>query len=265
MYSPFQLAKKYLHYWVTASNGKGHGVHSPFVFDFITKLLNDKKAYGPYEPVEALRQQLKSSKEIITVDDFGAGSRTGASRQRTVSSIANNALKPKKYSQLLFRMVQYYQPKQIVELGTSLGITSSYLAAANPGAMLHTMEGAVEIAAIAKRNFTRLGLNNISLHQGNFDETLFPLLEQLKSIDLAFIDGNHRHEPTVRYFKAMLPYCQNDSIMVFDDIHWSKEMEQAWEEIKNDSKVLLSIDLFFIGIVFFRQEFKVKQHFSIRF
>ena len=265
MYSPFQLAKKWLVYWFTASNGKGHGVHSPFVFDFITKLLNDKQPYESYKKIEALRHQLQSSEQIITVEDFGAGSRTGASNQRSVSSIAKNALKPKKYGQLLSRMVKYFQPKEILELGTSLGITSSYLASANPAAHLHTMEGAAEIAAIAKENFIQLGLKNITIHRGNFDETLAPLLAELKRTDFAFIDGNHRHEPTVRYFKMLLPYCHNDTVLVFDDIHWSKEMEQAWEEIKNEPRILLSIDLFFIGIVFFRKEFKVKQHFSIRF
>ena len=265
MYSPFKLASGFLSYWFRASSGKGHGVHSPFVFDFITHVLNDKKEYYAYAPIERLRQQLLSDETVLTIDDFGAGSRTGIQKKRTVQSIARSALKPRKFSQLLFRIVNYYQPAQILELGTSLGITSSYLATANTTAKLVTMEGAPEVAAVAQQNFKKLGLQNIELVNGNFDETLLPKLQELNSVDLAFIDGNHREEPTVRYFKQLLPYCTENSILVFDDIHWSEEMEQAWETIKANERVLLSIDLFFIGLVFFHRDFKVKQHFAIRF
>jgi predicted O-methyltransferase YrrM len=182
-----------------------------------------------------------------------------------VSSIAGSALKPKKFAQLMFRIARYYKAHRILELGTSLGITSSYLASSLEDARLDTMEGAPAIAAIAKKNFESLGLKNTNLHVGNFDETLPPLLNELKQIDLAFIDGNHRREPTVRYFRQLLPVCHNDTILIFDDIHWSEEMEQAWEEIKKDGSVKLTIDLFFIGLVFFKKEFKVKQDFAIRF
>lgn len=239
-------------------------MHSPFVFDFIIHVLNDRKPYECYEKIESLRQTLRRDQRMITVEDFGAGSRTRANSQRSVASIARNALKPRKFSQLLFRIAKYYQPIQILELGTSLGVTSSYLASSGAKTKLYTMEGAPAIASIAENNFKQLGLQNIRLHVGNFDETLSPLLASLKTIDLAFIDGNHRHEPTVRYFKQLLPLCHNDTMLIFDDIHWSEEMEAAWHEIKNDERVTLSIDLFFIGMVFFKEEFKVKQHFAIR-
>ena len=265
MYSRLQLASKFLKYWFTASNGKGHGVHSPFVFDFIEHVLNDKHDYYCYPQIEALRNRLLADDTILTIEDFGAGSRTSATKQRSIQSIARSALKPKKFGQLLFRIANYYQPKNIVELGTSLGITSAYLASANHQAQLVTMEGAKEVAATSRRNFNKLGLNNIQITVGNFDETLGPVLSEMKRADLAFIDGNHREEPTVRYFKQLQPYCHENTILIFDDVHWSKEMEQAWETIKADENVLLSIDLFFIGLVFFRKDFKVKQHFTIRF
>lgn len=265
MYSPFKLASRFLSYWFNASNGKGHGVHSPFVFDFITQVLNDKQAYYAYEPIENLRQALLSDETLLTIEDFGAGSHTGAQKKRTVHSIARSALKPKKFGQLLFRIVNYYQPSHILELGTSLGVTSAYLAAANSRGRVLTMEGALEVAGIAKANFNKLGIKNIEQVTGNFDETLPPTLQQLQTVDLAFVDGNHREEPTVRYFQELLPYCHENTVLVFDDIHWSPEMESAWNTIKSDERVLLSIDLFFIGLVFFRKDFKVKQDFVIRF
>lgn len=265
MYSPLQLGVKYLKNWITAFNGKGHGMHSPFVFEFITKVLNDKTSYPEYGKVEGLRNQLLKDDTVLNVEDFGAGSGIDKKNKRSISSIAKNAAKPKKFGQLLFRMVKYYKPNAILELGTSLGITTSYLSLAKPDARLITMEGSKEIAEVAKKNFETLEIRNIEIIEGNFDNTLSSLITHLSSVDFAFIDGNHRKEPTVRYFQQLLTKINNDSILVFDDIHWSSEMEAAWETIKNNAAVTCSIDLFFIGIVFFRKEFKEKQHFIIRF
>ena len=265
MHSPLQLAIKYLKHWITASNGKGHGMHSPFVFEFITKLLNDKTNYPEYERVESLRKQLLNDDTVLEVEDFGAGSAIDKKSKRSISSIAKNAAKPKKFGQLLFRIVKYYQPATILESGTSLGITTSYLSLARPDARLITMEGSGEIAEAAKRNFRNLEIKNVEIIQGNFDNTLSSVVRGLSSVGFAFIDGNHRQEPTERYFKELLAKTNNDSILVFDDIHWSGEMEVAWERIKNNPAATCCIDLFFIGIVFFRKEFKEKQHFAIRF
>jgi len=162
-------------------------------------------------------------------------------------------------------MVKEYKPKTILELGTSLGITTSYLSLGRPAANMITMEGASEVAAVASKNFQKLGVGNIALEQGNFDNTLSTVVRGLSSVDFCFIDGNHRQEPTERYFLEILPKINNDSILIFDDIHWSHEMEASWATIKNHPSVRCTIDLFFIGIVFFREEFYEKQHFSIRF
>lgn len=265
MYSRWQLAKKYFHYYFTASNGKGHGVHSPFVFDFIIHVLNDKTPYEAYRPIEALRGKLLRDQTILTVEDFGAGSAISNTRQRSIASIARNAAKSQKLGQLLHRIAQYYKPATILELGTSLGISSAYMALGNPAARVLTGEGSGAIATQAKANFRALGLERIELVQGNFDATLPVMLQQLHTIGLAFLDGNHRLEPTLHYFEQLIPYLTEHSIVIVDDIHWSEGMEQAWEQIKGNPAATLSIDLFFIGLVFFRKDFKVKQHFVVRF
>ena len=265
MYSSFQLAKKYIHYYLTASNGKGHGVHSPFVFYFISKILNDKKQYECYTAMERQRQQLLENTGIIAVEDFGAGSAVMKSNKRVIKNIARSSLKPKKFARLLFRIVQCYQPANILELGTSLGITSSYLAKGNERGKVFTCEGSSAIAAIAEKNFEQLQIKNIRLTQGNFAITLQPLLNKIGKVDLAFIDGNHRKEPTLEYFSTLLNHSTSSTILIFDDIHWSEEMEAAWKEIQQHTSVTLTIDLFFIGLVFINPDFKVKQHFIIRF
>ncbi len=265
MYSAFQLTKKYIHYYINASSAKGHGVHSPFVFDFIKNVLNDKNEYDCYERIEKQRKELLRNAKIITVEDFGAGSAVIKTNRRIVHKIAASSLKHPKYARLFYRVVKYYNPQNILELGTSFGITTSYLASGNQQATVYTLEGAGSIAAIAQEQFKSLELKNIKLLQGSFDKTLPALLASIKKIDLAFVDGNHRKQPTLEYFAQLLNVSTSSTMLIFDDIHWSTEMEQTWTEIQQHPAVTLTIDLFFIGLVFINPDFKIKQHFNIRF
>ena len=265
MYSSFQLAQKYFHYYINAANGKGHGTHSPFVFDFIIHVLNDKKKYGCYEKIESLRSNLLKNNTEIKVEDFGAGSALIPFKTRKIKDIAASSLKNKKYAQLLFRIAKYYKCKTIVELGTSLGSTTCYFASANAGSIVYTLEGSENIAAIALENFRKAALKNIHLTKGKFEKTIPSIIKQIENVDLLFIDGNHRKEATLEYFNTFLEKATPQSIFIFDDIHWSKEMEEAWKLIQQHDSVTLTIDLFFLGMVFFSKDFKVKQHFPIRF
>jgi predicted O-methyltransferase YrrM len=266
-YSALQLGPKYIRYQLSAANAKGHGIHSPFIFELVTKVFQDKTRYPDYAAVELLRRELQQSGALIPTVDFGAGS--GSSKaggtERPLSAIARTALKPSKFGQLFYRLAKYYCPSTILELGTSLGVTTAYLAKGNPDAQVVTMEGAPAIAALARQHFRQLEIQNIQVVEGNFDQTLTGVLQPLKRLDLAYVDGNHRLEPTLRYYMQMKPWIHADSILIFDDIHWSPDMEQAWETLKRDPMVRCSVDLFYIGILFFRTEFMHAQHFSIRF
>ncbi|MBN8861212.1 MAG: class I SAM-dependent methyltransferase [Sphingobacteriales bacterium] len=265
MYNTFELAARYFRYYITAANGRGHGIHSPFVYRFITGVLNDNRIFYPYSRIEALRQEMLTSAAVVEVDDFGAGSSGLNGKTRKIKDIARRSLKSPKYARLLFRIANYYQPGNILELGTSLGITTSYLASANSHAKVYTLEGAPAVAGIAKANFRKLGLSNISTITGNFDDTLAPVLQQTGTVDLVFIDGNHRKAPTLKYVEQLKAYTGERSIVILDDIHWSGEMEDAWAAVRLDPSVTCSIDLFFIGILFYTPDFKTKQHFVIRY
>lgn len=264
MFSPLILALRYIKYRLRASNGRGHGVHSPFVFQFIQQVLNDSTHYAEYDKVEQLRKKLLADKTPVPLEDYGAGS-SGRSRSLSVSLITRYAAKSPKYGALLFRIARFYKPEYILELGTSLGISTSYLATADNNSVIVTGEGNYAVALVAKNNFDALHLPNVRIVTGNFDNTLPQMVSAIPRIDLAFIDGNHRRIPTLKYFRELLTRISPTSIIIFDDIHWSKEMEMAWKEIKDHPSAMLTIDLFFIGIIFFRPEFKVKQHFSIWF
>jgi predicted O-methyltransferase YrrM len=263
MYSKLEIAEKYIHYYIKAYNGKGHGMHSPFVYDFIINVLN--KNQNSINSIEQLRNHLLQNNNIIDVEDFGAGSVTKALKHRTIASIAKNAAKPKKYAQVLHNIAKHYQCNNIIELGTSLGISSAYMATANPFCKVYTCEGSKNIAQLAKENFKKLFIENIEVLEGEFNKSYTQALEHCNTVDLLYVDGNHQYQPTINYFEQALPKLHNSSIVIFDDIHWSKGMEDAWEHIKQLDVVSETIDLFFIGIVFVRKEQKAKQHFTIRY
>ena len=257
----FQLLA-YLRFWLRSGNA--HGLHSPFIFGLYTSVVQHTGQYGPYAAIEARRRQLLASPASISVTDFGAGSHTGAGRQRRVADIARTAAKPRKLAQLLFRLVNYLRPATVLELGTSLGLTTAYLAAADSRSRVVTFEGCPNVAAVARDTFAALSLNNVEVVEGNLDHTLAPALATLGApVDFAFFDGNHRYEPTMRYFEQCLAHRTDQSVFVFDDIHWSEDMERAWETIQAHPDVRLTVDLFYIGLVFFRKN-QPKQHFWLR-
>jgi predicted O-methyltransferase YrrM len=199
------------------------------------------------------------------MEGHGIAEGNGRVVHRRVSDLARHAAKSEKLGKLLFRIARYYDPGLILELGTSLGLSTAYLATGGKHAGVVTIEGAEAVAAVAAQNLQSLGLGAVEVVKGNFDDVLIPTLSKKMPADLAFIDGNHRKEPTIRYFNLLMDRMSPASILIFDDIHWSQEMEAAWEVIKQDPRVYLTVDLFFTGLVFLRSEFKVKQHFTIRF
>jgi predicted O-methyltransferase YrrM len=241
-----------------------YSLHSPFVYQLYTELIRTDKAYYAFSTIEAFRQYLLENTQVIEVQDFGAGSRTLKTNQRKISDIAHTSLATPRTGQLLFKLVNHFQPKTLIELGTSLGISSLYLALPRPEADLHTFEGCPNIARIAQTQFDALHIENIHIHIGNIADRLPTVLSALSAVDFAYLDANHRYEPTIQYFEALLPKFTKESVLILDDIHWSAEMEQAWKTIKQHPQVTLTIDLFRLGLVFFR-EGQEKQDFVLRF
>ncbi|MCF8368418.1 MAG: class I SAM-dependent methyltransferase [Bacteroidales bacterium] len=239
-------------------------IHSPFLFDLVTKVLEDSRIYPEYEKIENLKKNLLKSEQTINVVDLGAGTSSGDKNTRSISSITKNSSKPFKLGRLLYRLSKYYAPEHIIELGTSMGLSTAYMAMGNPAAKVVTIEGCPNISKVAGENFKLLGIKNITLINGNFNEALPSVLDSGKKVDLAFIDGNHLKEPTIKYFEQFLANAVNDTCLIFDDIHWSDQMQEAWNHITNHKEVSLSIDLFFMGLVFLKKELS-KEHFILRF
>jgi predicted O-methyltransferase YrrM len=265
MYSKSQLAFKWLQYFLRASNGQGHGIHSPFVYEFVSEVLHDRRSYYAYENIEGIRKQLLGDKRSLHVHDLGAGSMQNGSQEKRISDIAEHDLSDRKFGRLLFRMANYYRPEVIFELGSSLGVSTAYLASANSFSQVNTLEGSADIAAIAKETFNQLGLRNIKQLTGNFDPNLANLIAANPPAGLVFIDGNHRKKPLLEYFEQFLNKISPAALIIIHDIHWSSEMEEAWAIIRKHPRIKMSIDIFSAGLVFFRDEFQVKQHFIVRF
>jgi predicted O-methyltransferase YrrM len=253
---------RYLRYrWLAKTK---YHIHSPFVYDLLTNIIEDNVPFYIYDSIESIRSQMLLSNEEINVTDFGTGGDTSRARKLKLKYIASHYMKPVKYGQLLFRLVNRFKPSTLLELGTSLGITSMYQAAPNSRSILITLEGCGETAAIAKRNFEKAGIKNISLFTGEFDKTLPQAIFKLQTLDCVFFDGNHREEATMKYFNECLQAAHENSFFIIDDIHWNSGMESAWKAIKKKPEVTTSIDLFYLGLVFFNKA-QTKQNFVIKF
>jgi len=247
----YQIKSFIKFYWKSITK---YNVQSPFLFDFVTNILDTEKEYYRFLDIENQRKELKESTYSIEVKDLGAGSKSLDRKTRKVSQIAHTSVSGETKCRILFNLALHYKAKNILELGTSLGISSSYLSCSDSHANIISLEGDPKIADIAKEVHLNLGLKNVQVNIGPFIETLSDSLLQLQKVDLVFLDGHHAMDPTLQYFDEILPYCHNHSIIVIDDIYWSEDMQTAWKRLIERPEVSLSVDLYDIGIIFFRKE-----------
>jgi predicted O-methyltransferase YrrM len=253
-------AKAWLKHFVQAKGP--HGVHSPFVYHLITRVLRNKEKSPIYSSIERERKRLQKIKASIEVQDFGAGSRNQNGSQRVVGEIARTALQPRKHAHALSLLARHANATSILELGTSLGITTAHLQAALPNATVHTIEGSASIAAIAAEVWTNVSLHTIQHTTGSFDTVLDDVLARMKSVDFVIIDGDHRGEACLAYLNQILPYTSENTVIVIDDIYWSPSMTSAWEQCVSDTRFTLSLDFFDFGVLY-RTNGRVKEHFRL--
>jgi len=240
-----------------------HGVHSPFVYSLVTKCFYDTKPKPDYNILKQYRNALLRNKNTIEVTDFGAGSRVFKSNTRQISKIAETAGITPKRAELLYRITNYFKPETILEIGTSLGLATSALSLGNPEAEIVTLEGCPETSGVAQKQFQKFNLTNVEAVVTEFKNYFSETATKNCHWKLIYFDGNHSKQATLDYFELLLPTISNETVWIFDDIHWSEDMEEAWEIIKNHPKVTVTIDTFQWGLVFFRYE-QEKEHFVIR-
>jgi len=252
-------------YLLRAKNS--YALHSPFVYQLYTQVITPNKNYYAFSQINALHQKLKSNQEVIQTLDLGAKGimkTRGIYQEKIIAQIAKKTSVPQNIGKMLFQLVDFLQAKNIIELGTSLGISTAYLSKPSSESIIESFEACPNTAQIAKENLKSLGISNTNIHIGDIKDTLPQVLGKYKKIDFAFLDANHRYTPTMQYFEILLPKAHENTCLVFDDIYWSEEMQKAWEELKKTPKVTLSIDLYRVGLLFFRKK-QVKQDFTLYF
>ena len=255
-YSLFQKSIRYFDYLKESVNR--YDVHSPFVYDLLEEVFRQPLSKSKNNQIELERKFLLKNDATIFIDDLGARK----SRKTKVKEIAAHSLKEPKHAAILGKLVEHYAPKSVLEFGTSLGISTAYLAQGST--QVFTIEGSKEIQNQAKEVWKNIGLNNIHSLLGSFDDLLDQIWPEIEQPAMIFIDGNHTYRATLHYFEYFINRLNNDSFIVFDDIHWSAGMEEAWKKIIEDKRISLSVDIFEMGIVFLRKGVE-KQHFVIRF
>ncbi len=255
-----KIALRYLAYLFRiqySSKGK-----NKYIKDFYERVIKSKRTYYAFLLIEKQRASFLNNHQSIEVTDFGAGSKGNSSTKRQVSYIAKTSAKAKNLTEILFKTSLFLESERIIELGTSLGISTAYLASVSSKSKVYSLEGCPNIAGLAKKSFKKIGLRNIEVINGNIDETLKIALSKENVFDLIYLDANHQYEPTINYFEQCLTKIHSKSVLIFDDIHWSEEMEKAWEQIKKHPQVTVSVDLFHFGLIFFNSEFE-KEHLTL--
>lgn len=251
--------KSYLSFLSQSSNQ--HGVHSPFVYNLITKCFYDSKPYPDYKQIKSYRSGLQANNNTIEIEDYGSGSRVFDSNKRTIKAIAKTSGSSLKRAKLLYRLSQYFSFQNGLELGTSLGISSQAMALGTPEMTLTSIEGCPNITKFTSSYLKQSGVSNVNVLNGTFNEVIPQLTDN--RFDIIFFDGHHGKEATLDYFQQLLPKAHNNSLFLFDDIRWSPEMLDAWQTICQHPSVTVSIDTYKWGFIFFRKE-QPKQHFTIR-
>jgi predicted O-methyltransferase YrrM len=244
-----------------------HGIHSPFVYSLIEDVIYDSKNYPDYAVIEKEVNTLKQNRNVLEIVDFGASSKKQGYKThfRRISTIAALSGISKRHGRLLYRIVKHFEPATMLEMGTSLGISTMYQAKGNPDALFTGIEGCASVASITRNSLDAVGCTNVNLLMAQFKTALPDYLSSLTTnLDYAFVDGDHTYEGTINYFNQLKNHTCNKSILIFHDIYWSKEMKKAWEEIKRDVDVKVTVDLFYMGIVFFKSELS-KQDFVVKF
>lgn len=259
MISQIRYSLKYFRYFLFAKHKRGHGIHSPFIYNLISEVLNNKGGYEDLKQVTDAHNKYIKSTRFIEFEDLGAGSNYYKPKKLTLGKIIRRSSIDKKYGKLIYNLIKYFKPANILEIGSSVGISSAYIAQAAPQSVFKSIEGVKEKIQIAKEISLELNQNTEFIH-GNFDNILNTVLENFIKLDLVFFDGNHTKKSTLDYFNSCLNKSHNESIFIFDDIHWSKDMEEAWEIIKNDNRVKVSIDIFRMGLIFFKKELSYQQY-----
>ncbi len=238
-------------------------IDNDFVFDLVSKLRRKRVSHHCLK-YDRYISKLKKSKRVVETVDFGAGAGNKDYKTKKIEVgklVRQRSHKPKQLH-LLYRLAEYFVPKNILELGTAVGVSTVYLKKSIPDSRMVTVEGCQALAHRAKRVLKELRVYNTEVVVGNFDTVLPQVLKTFDRLDMVYFDGNHRKEPTLNYFNQCLPLANEDSVFIFDDIHWSQGMEEAWKEIQNDERVTLTLDLFWFGLVFFKKDIE-KQNLSV--
>jgi len=254
--------RQYLNYLVHSRTR--HGTHSPFVYRFLEEVVYARNERDILKPLDQWRSAIRADKRAIHVTDLGAGSTKLQSEARVIGDMARTSGKRLKYVHLFYRLMQQRSPQSILELGTSLGISTAYLASGARSATVVTLEGCPETAAAAEAYWKKLNLPSIQLEIGPFKQTLAVALNSLGQVDVLFLDGNHRYRPTLDYFEQALPQLHAQSMVIVDDIHWSREMRTAWDHLVQHDRVTAAINLYELGILFLDPSLS-KQEFYIRY
>lgn len=235
-------------------------IHSPYLFRFFQFVFDNERKYYIFDAIERLRENLLFDDTIITFQDHGGRGKTAIEQSKRVRQAARTSLSGSGHCAVRFRIALMISAKNMLELGTSFGISTAYLASTGKNVYVDTIDASESHIRYARGIARALKMENITFHCGEFEKVLPSLLVEGRKFDYVILDGNHRKAPTLKYFELILPALSDNAVILVDDIRWSDEMLEAWRHLKGHARVGATVDLYRYGLLFMRNAFKEPLH-----
>ncbi len=256
MRSVIYRIRLYIYYLIKGKSR--YYIHSPFVYDFCRFVLLKKTTSKNKQTIDEIKSYYHNHNLPLELEELGAGKKT--TYVISTSDYLTRTAVTDKYGSLLQHIIEYYKIECVIETGTALGISAAWMAQANTSPQIHTIDGNRDLCTAAEKMFSNFNLNKVHTYHGTIIQTLPKLYSLIGDKTMIYLDAHHTGEASIEYFNMLKPFLRKDSVLVLDDINYSKDMHQAWKEIISDSSVTLSINLFRMGVIFFnpalsKQEF----------
>jgi len=236
-----------------------YNIHSPFLYDFVRIVFDTQKNYYSFYQIELVRQRLLKDSTEIKINDLGAGT-VSNSNLRSIKEIASTSSSGEKKCRVLHNIANYFHAKNILELGTNLGLGTAYIFSASKEAEFHSVEGDENLHRIAEEGLKNLGIYKVKLFNQAFEKYFRSQPKFVDEVELCFVDGNHTKDATLEVFHKIWNNAQERKCIIFDDIYWSDGMAEAWAEIKAKVSSGFTVDVYQMGIVIIDPKYKKVEH-----
>ncbi len=244
LFEKLKIIGRFLRFWNGAKSIDS--VDSPLVYQLCLDIQSAHDAKTQFKKIEDKRAQLLMDNTLINVQSLGSQSKVNRSEIRSIRQIALSSVSPRNKCELLYGLVKTTKAKTVLELGTSLAISTAYVAAVDRVDYIKSVEDSSKIHSY---NENLAHNSKINMIQSDFQSYIENELNNKAKYDCIVLDGRHDEIATISYVNQLINLLNPNGIIIVDDIYWSNGLMNAWKTLRNDYRYNLKIDLFYYGVL----------------